>query len=373
MEIDWQTADFTPRAPSGKALAALTRAVAAEPQRPALKLMLAHHLYERGNHAEIETLLASLDGAQADFLRGRSAGARGEMETAIALLTRAGEVGECDLAIVLARAGRAEDAIAVARRVLARAPDDVAALQVLGKLLLNRGEAQAAYDLADGLWRGGTHRAQVAWTRAWAARALGRDSEFRALTEREPWFATTRLDLDDAALVEAVLGAQTLQPPPTFRPIRGQVRRVDKFEAEGGAAVRALHAAVRAQIERYRAERLHIDHPLMEGWPRRLALESWALAMRDDGIEDWHIHAGAWVSAVYYVRNPAREFGGEAGCLGVGALPRAARWPGGPIETWQITPEPGLLVIFPAWYAHRTWSTGTQAERISVAFNASPA
>ncbi len=33
-------------------------------------------------------------------------------------------------------------------------------------------------------------------------------------------------------------------------------------------------------------------------------------------------------------------------------------------------PEPGLLVIFPAWYAHRTWPTGKDSERISVAFNA---
>jgi hypothetical protein len=104
-----------------------------------------------------------------------------------------------------------------------------------------------------------------------------------------------------------------------------------------------------------------------------MELESWALVMDGSGFEDWHIHAGAWLSGVYYVRMPTCEPDGNTGCIGFGALPTMARLRGCAIPKWTIAPEPGSMILFPSYFAHRTWPTGSADMCISIAVNALPA
>jgi tetratricopeptide (TPR) repeat protein len=382
LQIAWNPVNRTRRVPSEKALATLRAAVTAQPDRPEFRLMLAQILFERGSYAEIEAVAGSAVPAnlagQADLLRGRAASQLGVYDRAIPLLRSAlnggADAAPGELATALARSDQRAEAMTVARDGLARNPADIACLRLLGNLLLEQGEAREAHDLAHSLWSRGVRRTQVVWTMAWAARASGQAGEFERLVAREPWFASERIDLDNDALAHEILASDTLAPSQAYKPVGGGVLRIDDFESIGGTATAQLHNAVRAAVERYRAARqAQADHPLIEGWPARMALESWALAMNNDGYEDWHIHASAWLSAVYYVRNPAPATDGKAGRIGFGALPLVARMAGVPFPEWTITPEPGLLVLFPAWYAHRTWPTGAPVERISVAFNASPA
>ncbi|HUO90340.1 MAG TPA: putative 2OG-Fe(II) oxygenase [Rhizomicrobium sp.] len=382
LQIAWAPVNTASRIPVEKAVAALRAVVAAQPDRAEFRLMLAQILFERGSYAEIEGLVgvnvpAAL-AAQADFHRGRAANQMGDAERAVALLRHAASDGIAnahgELATALARSGRRADAIAAAREGLARDPADIACLRLLGTLLLEQGGASEACELAQSLWSRGICRTQVVWTMAWAARALGHADAFAALVARDPWFAVERLDLDNAALAQEILSSDTLAPSQAYKPTRGHALRIDDFESVAGPATAALHKAVREAVLRYQeARQARADHPLIAGWPRRMALESWALAMSDDGYEDWHIHPSAWLSAVYYVRNPAARGEGPAGRIGFGALPLVARMAGCPFPEWTIAPEPGLLVLFPAWYAHRTWPTGAPTERISVAFNAKPA
>jgi putative 2-oxoglutarate-Fe(II)-dependent oxygenase superfamily protein len=366
-EIAWRGEVRRLRIAPDKALATMRDAIALQPKRLDFRLTLARLLLNRGRYGEVDAALASETAAAADHLRAWAALERGDHARAIALFEKLGH--ENDLATALLRAGRLGEAAAVACKGLARRAGSIACARVAGNALLALDRAAEAYDIARDAWARGGRNVQLIWMYAAAARALGREAEFKRLTAREPWFASMRLDIDNEALAREVLGAQTLAPVDAHRPARGRVLRIDDFDSDGGPASHALHEAVRGAIARYRSERLHhADHPLIGSWPARMSLESWAMAMQDDGFEDWHIHAGAWLSAVYYVRNPARALGGEAGRIGFGALPEMTGALA--MDTWTVTPEPGLLVLFPAWYAHRTWPTGRETERISIAFNA---
>jgi tetratricopeptide (TPR) repeat protein len=350
-----------------------------------LRLTLAQALFECDRLAEILDLLAGdappAFAAEAAFHLGRAANHLGEFERAIPLLRTAthGGIARADgeLARALARTGRLDEAVSAARTGLDRDPADIASLRTLGMILLQRGEARAAYDIARSLWDGGARTAQILWTWASAAGALGREAEFSDLMSREIWFAATKLGLDEAfnaAIGEEILASGGLAAANSYKPARGGVLRIDNFEEEEGPLAVALHGALRSEISRYLDRRAHrLDHPFIAGWPAALRLESWALAMDESGFEDWHIHASAWLGGVYYVRAPRRDGDAVAGRIGFGGLPAALQASGSRFPEWTVQPEPGLLILFPAYFPHRTWSTGLADERISIAFNAVPA
>lgn len=378
--MDWVPPANRTSVPRGKAIANLEAIVAAQPERFEPRLMLARLLIDANRTDEVMRVLAAPPAehaGQAALLRGRAARYLGRAEDAIVELHRAADLGvaeaQSQLAQALAQAGRADDALATARGCLAAATDDIACLRIAGTILMERRRHDETGALCRDLWSRGVRHAQLVWMMAFAARAAGDAGTAEALLAPSPWFAQTRLDIDNDALAREILDDATLGASQDYKPTQGHVLRIDDFDHARGPAAHALHDAVRSAIDGYRAARSgYGDHPLIAGWPERLSLSSWALAMANEGFENWHIHGSSWLSAVYYVRNPARQLDGNAGRFGVGLLPQSARWPGPAVAPWQVTPEPGLLVLFPSWYAHRTWPTGIAAERISVAFDAMP-
>ncbi|MBS0473271.1 MAG: hypothetical protein JSR60_19530 [Proteobacteria bacterium] len=378
--MDWTLPANRASVPRGKAIANLEAMVAAQPGRFEPRLMLARLLIDANRTDEVARVLAAPPpehAGQAALLRGRALRYLDQAAEAVADLHLAVGLGvmeaQSDLAQALAQCGRADEALATARNRLAAAPADIACLRIAGAIMMACGLYDEAGALCRELWSRGVRHAQLVWTMAFAARAAGDAQTAEALLAPAPWFAQTRLDIDNDALAREILNDATLAASQDYKPTEGHVLRIDDFDRSHGQAACALHAAVRIAIEGYRAERTsHGDHPLIAGWPERLSLASWALAMTDDGFENWHIHGSSWLSAVYYVRNPARDLPDRAGHIGFSALPAMAKMPGCDIEQWTIAPEPGLLILFPSWYAHRTWPTGIAAERISVAFNAMP-
>jgi hypothetical protein len=45
----------------------------------------------------------------------------------------------------------------------------------------------------------------------------------------------------------------------------------------------------------------------------------------------------------------------------------------GGFPSWTVAPRSGDLLLFPSYFAHRTWPTGVATPRISVAFDVMPA
>jgi hypothetical protein len=137
----------------------------------------------------------------------------------------------------------------------------------------------------------------------------------------------------------------------------------------------ALGRIVRAEVVRYIAE-LPEDttHPFLASRPSSFELKAWAIVSRGAGYLHAHLHPRAWLSAVYYVTQPAvsEEPGSRRGWLRLG-LPEAYRLdPSGGWDELLIEPKRGTLFLMPAYFLHGTSPMGTDDERISIAFDIVP-
>jgi uncharacterized protein (TIGR02466 family) len=87
-----------------------------------------------------------------------------------------------------------------------------------------------------------------------------------------------------------------------------------------------------------------------------------------------HLHANYFVSVVYYVK--AEPKAGDL-CLIAPFHDIEYTVPFSSIKNhtvynsarWNITPEPGKLIIFPSWLMHYVMGNLSQSDRISIAFN----
>ena len=93
---------------------------------------------------------------------------------------------------------------------------------------------------------------------------------------------------------------------------------------------------------------------------------AWANVLREGGYNKVHNHPGAVWSAVYYVASgePYAEPPGNGNFEFMD--PRPGNVHGG---KEVITPEPGLLIMFPGWLQHYVNAYYGDGERISIAWN----
>jgi uncharacterized protein (TIGR02466 family) len=93
---------------------------------------------------------------------------------------------------------------------------------------------------------------------------------------------------------------------------------------------------------------------------------AWANVLREGGYNKVHNHPGAVWSAVYYVASgePYAEPPGNGNFEFMD--PRPGNVHGG---KEVITPEPGLLIMFPGWLQHYVNAYHGDGERISIAWN----
>jgi tetratricopeptide (TPR) repeat protein len=352
--------------PEEKAAAVLRHAAARRPDDGTLRLRLARVLYARDCQQEIVDLLAPLvarDDApeEACLHYGRALLRLGDPHGAIAALRRAGETTGT-LADAYFDSGRTDDALTAALEMLAQQPDERRSLSVASKVLLARGATRTLLDLCRDLRSRGGRNAEIDALLALSAWAQGAP-ECDALLDRRRFAQID--DLRDAAFNAALAGEISAHPllgrSPGYKATRGDGVRIDHIGRHGGPLAQALLADIQAHIETYAAARA-ID------LPQTVKLASWALVLRGDGHETWHIHPAARISGVYYVQAPER-----AGEIGFGPLRPVADRDMTDFPSWTLTPRAGMLLLFPSHFAHRTWPTLTDAPRISVAFDVMPA
>lgn len=103
--------------------------------------------------------------------------------------------------------------------------------------------------------------------------------------------------------------------------------------------------------------------------PLELAVQAWVMVLGRGGFVAPHDHAGAHWSGVYY----ATAGDGETGALSflhpVSGVVNVPGLPADPCE-FSIQPEPGLLVVFPAWLRHYVQPYQGTSLRVSLSFNA---
>ena len=87
-----------------------------------------------------------------------------------------------------------------------------------------------------------------------------------------------------------------------------------------------------------------------------------------------HIHPSAWLSGVYYVQMPeitSQPGQGEAGWIEFGRPPEHFHGTVEP-EVKLFKPEPGLMLLFPSYFYHRTVPFESAGLRISISFDVLP-
>ncbi len=116
------------------------------------------------------------------------------------------------------------------------------------------------------------------------------------------------------------------------------------------------------------------QHPFLSSIPTNFTIESWGVISGQDGYHLPHIHPRAWASGVLYLVTPecASEPDSRIGWLRVGPPPSLVAVAGDAWDERWVKPQPGLVVIMPAYFWHETFPMGRGEERIAVAFDIVP-
>jgi uncharacterized protein (TIGR02466 family) len=133
-----------------------------------------------------------------------------------------------------------------------------------------------------------------------------------------------------------------------------------------------LNAAVQAFLGPYLAQNLTRPPQSVEA-----ELWGWAVLMRRSDYNMPHVHPDAHVSGVYYVEVPEVPAAASDEIAPGGSL--VFFDPRGSAEMFRLKhhrthhsfiPTPGSLIIFPSYHRHAVFPYRSDAERISIAFNA---
>jgi tetratricopeptide (TPR) repeat protein len=316
---------------------------------------------------------------------------QGRLDDALEWFERAA-AGQPDLApahLNLAAAwlakGEPAAAMPALRRALALAPQDAEAHALCAQALLEQGdlagaEAAARQALAFDPAHMGARAylgpiLQLAGKRADAERLADYPAMLRVhrFTPPARW--------PDLAAFNAEL-ADTIIHHPTLRSDRPTATRNggQTLEILGGSdwTIVALTQFFEQAVADYLATALPaLQAPVPV--PRRWRLAGWAVVLRSSGHQVPHFHPSGVVSGVYYVRVPKSvqaPGSNGAGALRLGVPPEniLTLAPGGEDSflTATVTPEPGKLVLFPAYAWHHTIPFEDAEDRICVAFDVVP-
>jgi tetratricopeptide (TPR) repeat protein len=375
--IRWQAPKPVGPFSLAKVLPLLRAGVAAAPGRADLKLQLAKALFRAQQFDEIINRLGpevADDDADPELLHyiGRAALAVRDDRTALSALEPAAAKGFApalgDLAVVLLRLDRRNEALDAALKRLETAPSNFQAIEVAARVLLDSGRAERLWTLCLGLRDRGAWGAWFSAAMATAAAALRLDHEFTNLMDRSRWFSACRLPVADD--FNEALAAELLALRSADRSMR-----IDDLERVGGPMAQHLNGGIRAAVEAYVAQRQGFaNDPMMVHRPACATLNSWVIVIHDHQHNGWHLHQAGWISGVYYVTMPrvARGDDARAGAIEFGPYPFEGDEQPFQSYRWLLTPEPGLLVMFPSYYAHRTWPTSVADLRICIPFDVRP-
>jgi uncharacterized protein (TIGR02466 family) len=200
----------------------------------------------------------------------------------------------------------------------------------------------------------------------------GNDDAVARLLDRERFLRTQRLAFATAdnlaACADLLRQGRTFYAEPRERSIRHAWRYDSLREDQGPEILKAMMAALRRAVEDYACDLPGEAHPFIAARPRQFGLEAWGVISGAEGHHEPHIHRRAWASGVFYIAAPraADDPAARTGWLRVG-FPATSRHG----EAW-IKPEPGLLLLMPAYFHHETRPTGLDEDRICVAFDVVP-
>lgn len=219
--------------------------------------------------------------------------------------------------------------------------------------------------------------------KAIALRDLGAHEAARELDDPARFIRRRRIDVPagyaDLVAFNRALGAHLLAHPSLMSSPKAHATRAGRHSGELlSEPLGPMHAfadLVTAGYQAYRRQFLgEAAHPFLDQCPKHFRLSVWGVVMERDGHQVPHIHPSAWLSGVYYAEIPETMRDDDptrAGWIEFGLPPddiHAAAVP----ELHYFRPEPGLMLLFPSHFYHRTLPLAGDARRISLAFDVVP-
>ena len=289
-----------------------------------------------------------------------------------------------NLGLVLQSSGRLEEAIDAYRRAIEADPSEPSAHAKLGAALLERGDAKAAAAACEAYLEDHPGDTTLLAWKAVVLNELGDAAAAGVLVDFDRFIRPVHLEAPaafsslaafNAALADHVSGHPALVYAPSRHATRfGKHSGPLLVEPKGPVA--ELEEKIREAVEAYIAS-LPADpgHPFLANPPRRFALRVWSILLEEQGYQEPHIHPTAWLSGVYYVLLPENmeppEEEGNAGWIEFGRPQEHFHCTAAP-EVRLFRPEPGLMLLFPSYFYHRTVPLESAGLRISIAFDVLP-
>lgn len=124
--------------------------------------------------------------------------------------------------------------------------------------------------------------------------------------------------------------------------------------------------------------KIYVDKVIDSGYGRKtvitkemISLQIWAALTEEKAYQAPHLHAGANISGIYYVKIPSKpEPQGAIDLLNPLELQEMTFIPGAATTHCRVVPEAGMMLIFPAYVRHTVHPFFGDGERIIVVFNA---
>lgn len=287
------------------------------------------------------------------------------------------------MSLANAAAERGEDAVAVplAQRLYQMAGGNPAVVETACTALLGAGRAAEALSVARQRLAADRHDQIAIAMAATAARITG-DADYARYYDYEAFvrpasIATppgwTSLDGYLADLRAALIRMHKLQAHPLENSLRGGSQTARNLREEKDPAVVAFFKAIDAPIRAYMEAVGKGEGPLRGRNTGDYALRgAWSVRLKPGGRHVDHIHPQGWLSSAFYVETPGEALGrgSREGWIKFGQ-PRIRTTPALEAEHY-VRPEPGRLVLFPSYMWHGTVPFTTDEARMTIAFDVIP-
>ncbi|HWF01718.1 MAG TPA: tetratricopeptide repeat protein [Caulobacteraceae bacterium] len=308
----------------------------------------------------------------------------GASEAALETLERASRIS-ADAMVLMPAAQLAVktdplQALEYAQRAFAVRPDNYGVIATLAQVRLALGRPAEAAGLVEIL----TERQpwdQYALALLATCWRLNGDARYRELYDYDAFVRTYRLEPPPPwTSLEAFLAdvADELEPLHPFKahPVGQSVRfgsqTLTDLKHAQTPALKGMLQALDAPIRTYLKDLGPAQDPLRRRITGGYRFDGvWSVRLRPGGFHVDHVHHRGWISSACYVQTPAAVNQGREGWLKFGE-PGIATEP--PLEAERFErPEPGKLVLFPAYMWHGTVPFTGEDPRLSIAFDVLPA
>jgi len=294
-----------------------------------------------------------------------------------------------DTAVALHRSGRLDTACKGYERALALAPDWSFLYSNWAAALMTLEQPEAAERVCERWLKQCPGNIEALAFHAVTLAETG-SAEADRLLDFDRFVTSVRIDVPEgydtledfnAALEAHVLAHRTLKTPdldhPTYHDPSLKITAEILDDNQGPVA--DLQVAMRKAVAGYFATLDASDgHPFALHRPGSYRFSAWAAVLDRQGNQHQHIHEDGYLSGCYYIRvppqvraQPETGDGDTAGGFEVGRPPEILNCKRAP-KVRQIRPEPGLMVLFPAYMYHRTIPFQSGEQRICIAFDVLP-